>query len=112
MARTPPRLTVFVSRRAQRDLDHIWDYNVDFYNSADHADAYLAFLEDETAKLQTNYHLGRPVPQRIGLQHITIRKGRGHGYVVIYEVSNETLQILRYFHTRQDWQGKTEKNDV
>jgi len=106
MARKPPRLVVSVSRAAQRDFDRIWDYNVDFYNSADHADIYLAFLEAETAKLQDIYHLGRPVPQRSGLQHSTIRKGRGHGYVVIYEVSNDKVEILRYFHTRQDWQGK------
>ena len=64
MARKPARLTVWVSRRAQRDLDRIWDYNVDFYKSADHADDYLAFLENETAQLEMNDHLSRPVPHR------------------------------------------------
>lgn len=106
MARKPPRLTVFVSQSALRDLDRIWSYNVEFYDSADHADDYLAFLETESSKLQFNYHLGRPVPNREGLRHVTVRKGRGHGYVVIYEATGQRVEILRYFHTRQDWHGK------
>ncbi len=112
MARKPSRLTVSISQSAQRDLERIWDYNVDLYGSADHADAYLAFLEDETARLQTNYHLGRPVPQRDGLQHVNIRKGRGHGYVVIYEVTGEVVVILRYFHSRRDWLDKIGRGNV
>ena len=105
MAREPTRLRVVISRRAQLDLDEIWEYNVNAYG-LEHADRYLSFLEDETARLAVDYKLFATVPNRPGLQRMTIRKGRGHGHVAVFEVKGETVEVLRYFHTAQDWQGR------
>lgn len=109
MAGKPPRLTVSVSRKAQRDLDEIWDYNARSYRSADHADAYLAFLEGEVRKLETDYLAGKPVPDRQGLQYVILRKGRGHGHLVVYEVVGDKVEVLGFFHTRQDWQSRMDR---
>lgn len=111
MARKPPRLNVSISRRAQRNLDAIWDYNADFYKSADHADAYVAFLEEETGELATSYLSGRELLESPGLRYMVLRKGHGHGHVVIYEVKDDTVEVLAYFHTRQDWKGKLTRGE-
>jgi addiction module RelE/StbE family toxin len=108
MARKPPRLTVDITPNARRDLHSIWDYNCDTYD-VDHADRYMDFLADQTKKLRTEYLQGKSVPTRPDYRYRSIRKGRGHGYVLVYQVVNDAVEVIHYFHTAQDWQGKLEQ---
>jgi toxin ParE1/3/4 len=110
MAAKPPRLSLTVTPAAQRDLKGIWAYNAEIYNPK-HADDYVAFLDHETVKLEREYHRGKPVPGRIGLQYRNLRKGRGHLHIVVYEVVGQTVEVLRYFHGRQDWQSRLAKGE-
>lgn len=110
MARKPSRLAVVVTPAADRDLDGIWDYNAERYN-ADHADAYGEFLERETEGLATRYDRGKAVPSRPEMRYMTFRKGRGHGHVAIYRVTQAAVEILRYQHTAQDWQSKARRGE-
>ena len=110
MARKPPRLNVVITPQAQRDINRIWDYNCDQYGP-DHADSYINFLDKETAKLQTEYEKGKIAATCPELRYQLIRKGRGHGYVVIYEVVGSSVEVLHYYHTAQDWQGKLARGE-
>ena len=105
MARKPPSLAVIIMPRAQRDLTAIWDYNCDTYNP-DHADKYANFLADRTAALATEFLNGKVVPSRPDFRSFLMRKGRGHGHIAIYQIINDTVEVLHYFHTAQDWQSK------
>jgi len=105
MAHKPPRLTVVITPLAQRDLDQIWSYNCDTYD-ADHATDYVTFLTRETAKLKTEYIHGKLAPNYPRFRYCLIRKGRGHGYVVIYKILASTVEVIHYYHTAQDWQGR------
>lgn len=103
--KSPRRLTVVITPVAQRDLNQIWNYNCDTYD-ADHATNYIAFLTKETAKLRTEYLKGKPAPNHPRFRYRVIRKGRGHGYVAIYKILETTVEVLHFYHTAQDWQGK------
>lgn len=46
-----PALTIVYVASALKELDHIWDYNAEFYSSADHATDYINFLKDEIKTL-------------------------------------------------------------
>ena len=105
MARKAPRLDVVITPQAQRDINRIWAYNCDEYGP-DHADSYIGFLDRETAKLQTEYLKGKIPANYPEVRYRLIRKGRGHGYVVIYDVVGSSVEVLHYYHTAQDWQGK------
>jgi len=97
------RLSVSVSPQALSSLDEILDWNIAKYG-ADHAHRYIAFLKSQTAKLETEYHRGKSIPGRRERQFITVqRRRKGHGHVVAYEVIGETVHVLNYFHTAQDW---------
>lgn len=111
MARKSSRLTVLVTRAAQRDLDEIWEYNAERY-SPDHADDYGTFLERKTQDLTTRYREGRAVPGRPEYQFLTFRKGRGHCHVAIYRLNLDAVEVLRYQHTAQDWQGKAKTGEI
>jgi plasmid stabilization system protein ParE len=54
-------LSVSISPAARRSLDEIWEWNASTYGD-EHADRYIAFLLDETAKLATDYFRGKPIP--------------------------------------------------
>jgi plasmid stabilization system protein ParE len=97
-----------------RDLDEIWDRNADQYD-ADHAENYLSLLRNESYKLDHAYAEARPVPTANEFFYVTIRKSRrsqGHGHVAIFQIVGQTVELLRFFHTRQDWQGKAERGEL
>jgi len=106
MARKPPRLAIDVAPAAGRDLHSIWEYNAKTYGP-DHSDRYLDYLARSTSRLATDYVSGRWLPGREQdlLQYTTISRRRGYGYVVIYRVRNGVIEVLRYFHSAQDWQN-------
>ena len=106
MASNPPRLNITLTPRARRDLDGIWAWNAED-RSPDHADAYDSFLLQQIDKLQTDYPRGRPLDVAPECQYVTFKKSqRGHGHYVIYQVHENTVEILRLFHTRQDWENR------
>ena len=91
-----------------RDLDHIWDYNAEEYG-ADHAEAYVSFLRREAYKLDVRYPDAKPVPVADEFFHATICKSRrrqSHAHIVVFQIVNQTVEVLRFFHTRQDWENR------
>jgi plasmid stabilization system protein ParE len=98
-------LTLEYTPEALSDLNAIWDWNVGKYSTA-HADRYIEFLLRQTERLKSNFH-GLPVPTRPDFKYVTIRRrSKGFGHVVVYEIADNRIIILRYFHTSQDWQNK------
>jgi plasmid stabilization system protein ParE len=110
MARKPPRLKLVITPQAQRDIYQIWDYNCREYDS-DHANSYIDFLDKETAKLKTEYSKGKTVPVNPDLRYQIMRKGRGHGHIAVYKIVADTVRVLHYFHTAQDWQGRLARGE-
>ena len=106
MARKAPKLTVDYTPEAREDLADIWDWNAGKHGFA-HANAYVELLQEETDRLDVDYHLGKLVPSHNDWRYQIIRRNnKGHGHIVIYEVSKDIVRVLRYFHTAQDWQNK------
>jgi plasmid stabilization system protein ParE len=97
-------LTIDYTPEALADLDAIWDWNA-ANDGNDHADRYIEFLQGQTERLRSNVQ-GRPVPTRPDFRYLTIRRRRkGHSHIVVYELVENRIRILRYFHTSQDWQN-------
>src|SRR6266567_3109378 len=106
MAGETRKLTVSLSPAALRSLDDIWEHNARQYD-AEHADKYVAFLLAETNKLATKYFLGKAIPTLPRLSYIIIRRRRkGHGHLAVYELIDDVIQVLQYYHTSEDWQMK------
>lgn len=89
--------------RAQKDLDSIWQWNAQAYDEA-HAEEYTSFLIEGAVNLGDTHALARPVPNAPEYRYATLRKGSGAGHVVVFQITDETVEILRYFHTAQNWQ--------
>jgi plasmid stabilization system protein ParE len=103
MAKRSRRLTLRYSLHAQRRLAEIWRWNADQYGET-YASAFIKFLQDRTRQLETHYANGRAVPDRHSYLYMIIKKrSRGHGYAIIYEISESEVLIFFYFHTAQDW---------
>ena len=111
MASEPSRLILIIQPAARLDLLEIWDRNAETYG-ADHADRYVAFLTERTERLATDHSWGRLLPGRPGLLYVALRKGRGHGHLVFYRVTETTVEILRYQHTAQDWHGRASRGEI
>jgi plasmid stabilization system protein ParE len=104
MASRPRKLKVVLTESAAIDLHGIWGWNAQTYGVA-HADGYLDFLKKHAARLESTHRMGRIVNARPEYRYTLIRKRpRGHGHVIVYRVVNNTVQILRFFHTAQDWE--------
>lgn len=72
-----------------------------------HANQYLEFLLAETENLGTEGLQGRHVPDRPNYRYIAIRRrAKGHGHVVVYQVSGNDIIVLDYFLTSQEWTAK------
>ena len=109
MASGKPKLTVILSPTVENELLGIWEHNLGFYKSVDHADGYLTFLKKGINALSTTYDKARSVEDYPELRSITLRKSRqGEGHIVIFEIdaANQTVHIHHVFHTRQDLQGR------
>jgi plasmid stabilization system protein ParE len=106
MARKPRNLTVSLSPQARAALDEIWDWNCEKYNSH-HADRYVRFLRSAVERLAHEFFAGKGVPKRPELSFITIRRSqRGHGHVAVYALLGNTIVVIDFFHTAQDWQRR------
>src|SRR5258708_31946264 len=102
MARETRNLNVSYSPAARHALAGIWTWNAQQYGV--HADRYVAFLRAETDKLANSYYRGKAVPGTRRLNYDQIRRRqRGHGHVAVYELVQNTIYVLNYYHTAQDW---------
>jgi toxin ParE1/3/4 len=109
MAKRTRRLAVRISTTAADSLIEIWNWNAGRYGP-DHADAYVQFVRDSVALLGTDPEHGRPVPTAPEFRYITVRRRPGgNGHVAVYQVKAETIELLDFFHTAQDWAAHVSK---
>ncbi|WP_430540820.1 type II toxin-antitoxin system RelE/ParE family toxin [Planktotalea arctica] len=93
-----PDLKLSISRTAQSDLRGIWQYTAKTW-SIDQADTYLRDLQSkfdmlcETPLIATEYSKFSP-PIRV------LRSGR---HLILCNIKEDKLRILRIMHTSQDW---------
>jgi plasmid stabilization system protein ParE len=106
MAGDARNLTVSLAPAARLTLLEIWRWNAEKY-STDHADRYVDFLSRETQKLATNFFFGKGVPNQPRLSYALFRRRkRGHGHIAVYELVGDTILVLDFYHTAQDWQSR------
>lgn len=90
---------------AVRQLDEIWQWNIARYGRS-HADSYSRYLEEAIDALATGYEKGETIIAWPNVRHMLIRrKNKGHGHIVVYRVNNDRIDVLRVFHTAQDWRS-------
>jgi plasmid stabilization system protein ParE len=103
MAEKPRQLALRYSLLVKPRLAEIWRWNAERHGEA-HATNYLEYLRNRTLALGSEYRGGRVVPGRSSYRYTTFKKrGRGHGYVAVYQVLETEVYIFYYFHTAQDW---------
>lgn len=106
MARCSQRLALVYSPESLADLDEIWDWNAR-QHGVTHADAYIGFLTSATLRLMQFHTPGYPVPTSSVYRYAMLRRrSKGRGHVVAFTVENQTLFVLHYYHTSQDWQSQ------
>ncbi|MCG9896126.1 MAG: type II toxin-antitoxin system RelE/ParE family toxin [Fimbriimonadaceae bacterium] len=101
------RLTVEITDLAEQSLAAIWRYNAEEWGEA-HADHYLTFLRSETENLGRTWRSARPVPgfPTFRFSLLKTRRSKGHGHLAVFEIDGDTLRILDFHHTAQDWQSR------
>lgn len=103
MASEKPDLVVQITPRASRMLQDIWQWNAGEYGES-HADAYVHSLRTEAESLSYLHRVGRPVRKRSEFRYIHARMKSGrNGHVIVFTVTATTVEILGFFHPRQDW---------
>lgn len=104
---TTPALTVIYSAIANKEIQGIWNYNAEFYSSADHATDYVNFLYKRMEKLSTDYQDGREVETNEKLRYIVMKRSpQGNGHIAVYRITKTAVRIVHVFHTSQDWENK------
>ncbi len=106
MARQAKKLAVQYTHKARSSLLSIWDWNAERYDSM-HADRFLGFLKQEIDKLSEAYKKGIVIPFRPELRSKVITKRANRfGYVVIYRILDESVEVMQILHTARDWQNQ------
>lgn len=98
------------SAAALAELDEIWLWNARQFGE-DWANGYMSFLRDQIRSIPESLDHDKVLQNTSGYQgelraRLIRRSKRGHGHVVIYQVSLLTVDILHIFHTAQDWPGR------
>jgi plasmid stabilization system protein ParE len=91
-----------------RDLDGIWEWNAE-RDGAEHAEAYVSFLRSEAYKLDRNYPHGKPVytaPEFLYVHLPKSHRKQSHHHLAVFQIVNETVEVLRFYHSRQDWENR------
>ena len=112
MAGKEQRLKLSYSDFAERRLSAIWSRNADDYGAAP-ADRYIAFLRAETDKLAQDRLFVQPVPGSNKHFFVRLRRpgSRGHFHIVVIQIKGDTLRIIDFHHTAQDWASLYESDD-
>ena len=112
MARKARKLAIHYRDLARSCLKEIWDWNANQFGP-EHAEKYVKFLVDRADALETAYLQGKMVPNRDSYRYIVVRrKSQGHGHLIVYLILSDRVEVLAFFHTRQDWQGKIDRGDI
>lgn len=100
-----PRRKLLYSSEARQALLEIGAYNEQTYGR-EHARAYLRFLRNEIRSLLEYPAKGTILLDRQELRFLVVRKNsRGHGHVVVYRISENYINVIRIYHSSQDWQS-------
>ena len=102
------KLKVELTDQATASLEEIWDLNATQYGRS-HADEYIQFLRHKANQLATDFQQYSFVPQRTSLRFVVIKKSNlsgAYGHIAVYRVTEELVEVIDFFHTSQNWQGK------
>ena len=109
MAEFPRKLKLIYSANSIDDLGEIWDWNAAQHGET-HANQYLEFLKKHILRIVESKNPGKEVPTRDSFRYLVIkRRNRGYGHIIIFQIEEESMLILHYYHTAQDWQTKIDK---
>lgn len=90
--------TFVFSPRAERDLDHIWDYTYDRWGR-DQADLYTVSFREACRALCRSEIRGTPIDDvRVGY----LKYGVG-SHVLIFRITRHRLNIIRVLHESMDF---------
>lgn len=92
-------MTYALSENAEADLEVIRNYSTERHGP-DASDEYLRELLAGFAKIAERPDLGNGIG-RHGLRSRILTQGDGH--VAIYRIREDDVEIVRVFHTRQNW---------
>ena len=85
------------SPKANVDLDTIWRYTVDNWGEL-RAETYLRSIFEAAERIKENPHLGRSREDvRYGYRSVVVGS-----HLLFYQLSQETVIIIRIFHQRMD----------
>jgi plasmid stabilization system protein ParE len=85
-------------RAAERDLDRIADFLVQFDRRV--SDRRIDWLQTELRKLAVHPFIGRPASS-VDRRELTLRFGKS-SYLVRYRVTDDLVEITRIWHGREN----------
>lgn len=83
MASRKPRLNVSLSNKATRQLNEIYEYNLEKRGETI-ADRYIAFLRTKIASLAVDHGAGKAIESRPDLRYLLmIKRAGGDGHIAV-----------------------------
>jgi toxin ParE1/3/4 len=87
-----------LSRRAESDLDEIWDYSAERWGM-DQANRYVGALRESIERVARDPSRGRSVSAR-GKSYYQYRSG---SHMIFYRETNRGVQIVRVLHQSMEY---------
>ncbi|MFM9872507.1 MAG: type II toxin-antitoxin system RelE/ParE family toxin [Fimbriimonadaceae bacterium] len=103
-------MKLYFTEEAENDLRQIWYWTAEKFGVAQ-ADKYRSFLVTHSELVSEDYDaLTRPVGDSSHRYAVLkTRPSRGsHGHIVVFELVQDSLYVLNYFHTSSNWNGETD----
>jgi len=111
MAQRPRKLKLVYSRRALAVLDEIWSWTGGRFGIRQ-AESYNTFLTKNTDGLAANPLIGRIIDSSPQYRYLVLKlRKQGHGHLVVYQVHDDFVEVLTYYHTAQDWKTKIAREE-
>src|SRR2546429_247656 len=112
MARKKRKLTVRLSKSADIMMGRIWLWNEQQHGRA-HAESFVEFLYNELQKLASHPLKGSILYDFPSLRRLVMsKKSRRQGYVAVYRVLDDIVEVLFIYHTAQDWRSRLLEEDI
>ena len=107
MARTKRGLTLQYTERAELELFDIWEWTAGKFGFKQ-ADRYRRFLLNQTESIAREFPKSvRKLPGTYSFASLKYSEKRAAaGHIVVFEKRRDTLVVVHYFHTSQDWESK------
>jgi toxin ParE1/3/4 len=86
-----------LSRRAQSDLDEIWDYSAQRWGR-DQANRYVEALRDSIKRVAAEPSRGRSMT----VGHKSYQRYRSRSHLIFYRKTNRGIRIVRILHESMD----------